>query len=159
MIDYVKKERSKKGMRKVAAEEIHDIEGLRRVYANPDRNKEAVLRVFHVQNAWWAQRFLLRKFNIDNASHSVIDTDFGDWVKKSQPERRAGKPVMNGRSWKTTHDPWRGISRTMWVMDYLKQYTAYLGNGGEEISASKFMELNDYDEEGLLSLLNIIEVC
>jgi hypothetical protein len=153
MIDYVKKEKSREGMRKVAAEEIRDIDALHKVYLNPDRGEGAVLRVFHVQNAWWATKFLLKKFNISNSYHSLVETDFGDWVKTKKPERHAGKPVMNAKSWKTVHDPWRGVSRTMWGMDYLKQYkTKHPGIRRRECNDGKIMELNDYDEEGTVHL-------
>ena len=37
LIDYVKQDHSKEGMRKVAAQEIDNVEGLRKIYANPDR--------------------------------------------------------------------------------------------------------------------------
>ena len=130
-------------MRKVAAEEISSLAGLRRVYANPDRGREAVLRVFHVQNAYWATRFLLRKFNIDNHD-SIVGTDFGNWVRHRQAERRAGKPVLNGRTWKTQHDPWRSISRTAFGLEYLKEYP-YAPDASDDV---KLMELNRYDDEG-----------
>ena len=144
LIDYVKQDHSKEGMRKVAAQEIDTIEGLRKIYANPDRCAEAVLRVFHVQNAHWATHFLLRKFNI-NAHDDLVGTDFGRYVKYKRPESRGGKPLLSGKSWKTTHDPWRGISRTSFGLDYLKSYSAtdqtHIDMNG------KMMELNKYDED------------
>ena len=138
-------------MRKVAAEEIGSIEGLRKVYSNADRQREAVLRVFHVQNAPWAGRFLLRKFNIDSRD-KLVGTDFGDWVRHKRPERRAGKPVLSGRTWKPQHDPWRGISRTAFGIDYLKQYSCNgLGEADAEVDEDvKLMELNRYDDDGML---------
>ena len=105
VIDYIKKDRSKEGMRKVTAQEINNIEGLRKIYTNPDHGNEAVLRVFHVQNASWATHFLLRKFNI-SARDDLVGTDFGHYVQNKHRQRR-GKPLLTGKSWKTTHDPVR----------------------------------------------------
>ncbi|KAI9801678.1 MAG: hypothetical protein M1833_002360 [Piccolia ochrophora] len=161
MVDYVKKDQTKEGMRKVAAEEISDVEGLRRIYDNPKRDREASLRVFHVQNAHWATQFLLRKFNIDNGD-SLVGTDFGNWVRHKRPERRAGRPVLNGKTWNTQRDPWRGISRTALGIDYLKHYSARSPVDPEgdtdDVSAKpnlankaggnvKLMDLNCYDED------------
>lgn len=132
------------------AEEISDIEGLRRWYSDLKRNDEAVLRVFHVQNAWWATRFLLRKFNIDNHD-DLVGTNFGRYVKSKRPERRGGKPLLTGKTWRTQHDPWRGISKTSFGLDYLKPYRVEdpavpnLDN-----NTGKMMELNCFDEEGKL---------
>ncbi|KAI9758262.1 MAG: hypothetical protein M4579_003121 [Chaenotheca gracillima] len=135
-------------MRKVASEEINSIEGLRKVYTNPDRDREAVLRVFHVQNAWWATHFLLRKFNIDNRDN-LVGTDFGNWVRHKRPERRNGKPVLNGKTWRTQHDPWRGISRTAFGVDYLKEYRMKTSSEREDPLQRdvKMMELNCLDSD------------
>lgn len=147
LIDYVKQDHSKEGMRKVAAQEIDSIEGLRKIYTNPDRCGEAVLRVFHVQNATWATHFLLRKYNI-NAHDDLVGTDFGRYVKYKRPESRRGKPLLTGRSWKTTHDPWRGISRTSFGLDYLKSYRADIVMDQPHTNMiGKMMELNRYDDE------------
>ena len=43
----------------------------------------------HCQNADWATRFLLHKFNI-TAQDSLVGTDFGKYVKYKRPERRGG---------------------------------------------------------------------
>ncbi|KAI9682766.1 MAG: hypothetical protein M1829_006755 [Trizodia sp. TS-e1964] len=146
-------ERTKEGMRKVSAEEINNIDGLHKIYANPDRGKEAVLRVFHVQNANWATRFLFKKFNIDT-QNTLVGTDFGKWMWRERGlsyHRRAGKPVLSGRSWKTQHDPWRGISRSEFGVDYLKAYpvrdssTASASDTPEQ--DAKMMELNYFDDE------------
>ena len=91
------------------------------MFVQPDRCGEAVLRVMHVQNADWATRFLLHKFNI-TPRDDLVGTDFGKYVKYKRPERRGGKPFLSGKSWKTTHDPWRGISRTSFGLDYLRHY-------------------------------------
>jgi hypothetical protein len=74
-----------------------------------------------VQNAPWATQFLLHKFNI-NPHDDLVGTTFGRWAKYDRPQRRAGKPVLNGKTFRTQRDPWRGISRTAFGVDYLKQY-------------------------------------
>ncbi|KAL8874051.1 MAG: hypothetical protein Q9174_000556 [Haloplaca sp. 1 TL-2023] len=146
VIDYVKREHSKEGMRKVATQEVDNVHGLRKIYTNPERGSEAVLRVFHVQNAPWAAHFLLRKFNI-SARDDLVGTDFGHYVKNKHGERR-GKPLLTGKSWKTTHDPWRAINRTSFGLDYLKPYKVR----NQELEArrnpsGKMMELSCYDED------------
>ncbi|KAI9827078.1 MAG: hypothetical protein M1826_006442 [Phylliscum demangeonii] len=145
VIDYVKKDLTKEGMQKVVAEEISSLESLKRVYSNPDRRSEAVLRVFHVQNADWAVPFLLSRFKIDD-DDSPKGTDFATWVT-CKNERRSSRPVMNAKTWRTRHDPWRGVSTTSFGLDYLKQYRAS-DEPGEEMGDSrmKSMELNHYDE-------------
>ena len=145
VIDYVKIDHSKEGTRKVAAQEITSIEGLRRLYLNPGRSEEAVLRVIHVQGADWATKFLLHKFNI-NALDDLVGTDFGRYVKYKRPERRGGKPFLSGKSWKTTHDPWRGVSRTSFGLDYLKHYACPETVSRHQEAKEKLMELNHYDE-------------
>ncbi|KAL8788453.1 MAG: hypothetical protein Q9213_001676 [Squamulea squamosa] len=146
VIDYIKKERSKEGMRKVATQEIDSIEGLRKIYTNPDRGGDAVLRVFHVQNATWATHFLLRKFNI-SARDDLVGTDFGYYVKNKHRERR-GKPLLTGKSWKTTHDPWRAINRTSFGLDYLKPYrVSNPQRQDRRDTTGKMMELSCYDED------------
>ena len=164
VIDFVKWGLSKEGTRKVAAQEIDCIERLRKVYSNvcastswelptsanvgqPVRGTEAVLRVFHVQNAPWATNFLLRKFNI-NARNDLVGSDFGRYVKYKRPERRGGKPFLSGKAWETQHDPWRSISKTGFGIDYLKPYRAH----NPDISCSKdnnckLMEINCFDAE------------
>lgn len=142
VIDYVKKSHAKEGMRKVVTQEFDNIQELRRLYANPERGSEAVLRVFHVQNADWATHFLLRKFNI-TARDDLVGTDFGYYVKNKQRQRR-GKPLLTGKAWKTTHDPWRAINRTSFGFDYLKPYRARRMRAD---GAGKMMELSCYDED------------
>lgn len=134
-------------MRKVASQEIDDIEALRKFYNNPDRGGEAVLRVIHVQNAHWATKYLLRKFNIKNQD-SLVGTDFGKYVGFKRPERRGGKPFLSGKTWATQHDPWRGISKTSFGLDYMKEYRAsdpLSERRGDD--ADKMMELNGWDQQ------------
>lgn len=66
MIDYIRQDHTKEGMKKVAAQEFNNIHSLRKLYENAERGQEAVLRVLHVQNAPWATQFLLKKFNISD---------------------------------------------------------------------------------------------
>lgn len=145
VIDYVKGELSQEGMRKVASQEINNLEGLEKLYANPSRRDEAILRLFHVQNAHWAVHFLLKKLWIK--SDDLVGSTFGQYATYTRPERLRGKPLLKGRSWPLQHDPWRGISKTAFGIDYLKMYKA-----GDKLSQSqeadmgKFMELNCYDE-------------
>ncbi|KAG5293831.1 hypothetical protein I7I50_04373 [Histoplasma capsulatum G186AR] len=151
IIDFVKQDDCKVGMRKVAAQEIYDLEHLRRVYTNQERNDEAVLRVFHVQNAEWATNYLLRKFNIDNRD-DLVGTNFGRYVRHRRPERRGGKPFLSGKTWKVQYDPWRGISKTSFGLDYFKQHRCHEPTERkararhEQDDSLKMMELNCFDE-------------
>ncbi|TPX26586.1 hypothetical protein DIZ76_012048 [Coccidioides immitis] len=146
LIDFVKQDASKSSIRRVAAQEIYDIQDLRKVYKNPERNNEAILRVFHVQNADWAARYLLRKFNIHNRD-DLVGTDFGRYVKHRRPERRGGKPFMSGKTWKVQYDPWRGISKTSFSADYLKPYSVPDPMNRCDDDGFKMMELNRFDDQ------------
>ncbi|KMU75882.1 hypothetical protein CISG_10386, partial [Coccidioides immitis RMSCC 3703] len=117
---------------------------------NPERNNEAILRVFHVQNADWAARYLLRKFNIHNRD-DLVGTDFGRYVKHRRPERRGGKPFMSGKTWKVQYDPWRGISKTSFSADYLKPYAVPDPMNRCDDDGFKMMELNRFDDQGGLN--------
>ena len=149
VIDYVKWDLSKQGTRKVAAEEIYNLNCLKKK-CQASREKEAVLRVFHVQNAPWAVRYLLYKFNI-SAENDLVGTDFGKYLKASKrPSTRGGKPFLSGKTWKTVHDPWRGISKTAFGVDYMKCYPTRnpLRDPRRSMaSGTKFMELNCYDDD------------
>lgn len=116
------------------------------VFVQSDRCEESILRVLHCQNADWATPFLLHKYNI-TAKDDLVGTDFGKYVKYKRPEVRGGRPFLSGKSWKTTHDPWRGISRTSFGLDYLKQYSCPNNRVKEEQDfKEKMFELNHYDE-------------
>ena len=147
MVDYVKQDHTKEGMRKVVAQEFNNIHSLKKLYANSDRCREAVLRVLHVQNAQWATSFLLRKFNISD-SDDLVGTTFGRYVNHKRPERRGGKPFLSGKSWKTTRDPWRGIARTSFGLDYLRlcKLDRNAATESRKDGADKMMEMNCYDE-------------
>ncbi|PSN64316.1 hypothetical protein BS50DRAFT_575766 [Corynespora cassiicola Philippines] len=142
LIDYVDKEHTKEGKTKVVAQEFHDVEGLRKFYRDQDLSAQAALRVIHVQNATWATRFLLKKFNI-NSSDDLVGTTFARWAKYERPRRRGGKPVLNGKTFRTQRDPWRGISRASFGCDYLRQYEKH--KIADESTGMKMMELNHYD--------------
>lgn len=143
LIDYVDKEHAQ-GRRKVVAQEFCDIDSLRRFYRKEDLSAQAALRVIHVQNASWATRFLLRKFNID-ASDDLVGTTFGRWARYDRPQLRGGKPVLNGKTFRTQRDPWRGISRTAFGCDYLKYYDRHTPVTAPGVSRP-MMEFNHYDE-------------
>lgn len=100
-----------------------------------------------MQNAAWATHFLLRKFNINNRD-DLIGTDFGKYVKYKRPESRGGKPFTSGKTWKTVRDPWRGISRTSFGLDYFKPMKVSRDSGVEVRKdwTGKMMELSCYDD-------------
>ncbi|GAB1725678.1 hypothetical protein NU195Hw_g4836t2 [Hortaea werneckii] len=106
----------------VAAQEFQDLGELQRFYEDPKRANSAALRVIHVQNATWATRFLLTKFNIDHPSEIAGMQGFSKWARYERPRQRNGKPFPNGRAFREQTDPWRNISRTAFGLDYLKPY-------------------------------------
>lgn len=117
------------------------------MFIQPERCGESVLRVLHCQNADWATHFLLHKYNITDKD-DLVGTDFGKYVKYKRPEVRGGKPFLSGKSWKTTHDPWRGISRTSFGVDYLRHYSCLKHRAKREQDVKeKMFELNHYDRD------------
>ena len=142
LVDYVGKEHTTEGRRKIVAQEFQDIDGLRWFYRNQHLSKQAALRVIHVQNASWATRFLIQKFNIDS-DDSLIGTSFGRWAKYEKPQRRGGKPVLSGKTFRSQRDPWRGISRSSFGCDYLRHYDK--NKFANSDSGMKMMELNSFD--------------
>ncbi|KAF2661838.1 hypothetical protein K491DRAFT_586706 [Lophiostoma macrostomum CBS 122681] len=148
LVDYVAKEHTSSAhRRKIVAQEFSNIDALRKFYLNQDLSQQAALRVIHVQNAPWAMQFLLRKFNID-ASDDIVGTAFGRWVKYEKPRQRGAgpnaRPVPSGKTFRKQTDPWRGISRAAFGMDYLRTYNRGIipespGDG------MKMMELNHFD--------------
>lgn len=97
-----------------------------------------------MQNAPWATRFLLGKFNIDGG-HDLVGTTFGRWAQYERPLVRNNKPVPNGRTFRVQRDPWRGISRTSFSCDYLKNFPR--GKVRKTKRGTKMMELNGYDAD------------
>ncbi|KAF2115493.1 hypothetical protein BDV96DRAFT_81257 [Lophiotrema nucula] len=142
LIDYVNRAHTGEGRRKILAKEFWEIDGLKKYYENQNYSHQAALRVIHVQNAPWATRFLLRKFNID-ASDDLVGTSFGRWAQYARPKRRGGKPVLSGKTFRAQKDPWRGISRTAFGLDYLRSYEKK--RIADSASGMKMMELNNYD--------------
>lgn len=156
IIDYMRWNKTKGGKLKIHAQEIKSREGLVHFYSNTARCKQAAFRVIHVQNAPWAVRFLTHKYNAV-PSDDLVGMDFGKWAKFDQPEWRAGKPLLKGRTWRTQRDPWRGVRRTAFGLDYLRGCDiredtegSHLANSdaGRRVGISeenKMMELNCYD--------------
>lgn len=144
LIDYVAKEHTTEGRKKIVAQEFCDVESLRRFYRKEDLSAQAALRVIHVQNASWATEFLLRKFNID-PSDNLVGTTFGRWAQFDQAPERGGKPLLSGRTFRAQRDPWRGISRAAFGCDYLKHYERRTVPGVKPV-----MELNTYDKDDQL---------
>ena len=115
IIDYISSiESAGSGKRHVtvAAQEFQNLRELERFYADSKRVHAAALRVIHVQNATWATRFLLRKFNIDHPSEIVGMQGFSKWAQYEKPRQRNGRPFPHGKSWREQTDPWRRVSRT-----------------------------------------------
>ncbi|KAF2746894.1 hypothetical protein M011DRAFT_519517 [Sporormia fimetaria CBS 119925] len=148
LIDYVSKEHTSSGRRKIVAQEFSDIDSLHSFYLNQSLSSQAALRVIHVQNAPWATRFLLRKFNID-ASDDLIGTTFGRWARFEKPKRRgqgkAARPVPSGKTFRAQRDPWRGISRAGFGLDYLRHFEKGAIMESPANQGMKMMELNHYD--------------
>ena len=106
-----------------------------------------MLRLFHVQNAPWATQFLLRKFNI-NARDDIVGLDFDRYLHHKRPEKKGRKIPMSGKTWQTQHDPWRGVSKTAFGVDYLKPYRAPDPAERDAIGIKgKIMELNCFDRD------------
>lgn len=143
----VGKDESHNRKRKVIAQELDSLDGLRKLYKDPRRGVEASLRLLHVQNAPWATKFLLRKFNIDGRDE-LVGSNFGTYAKFTKPDRRGGKPFPSAKSWRVQHDPWRGISKTSFGFEYLKEYEIHDPSTEGRTFDEKIMELNGYDHEG-----------
>ncbi|KAK7515999.1 uncharacterized protein IWZ02DRAFT_435293 [Phyllosticta citriasiana] len=146
LIDYVGSEQSGNGKRKIIAQEFHRIEDLRAFCSNKPLRDQSLLRVIHCQNATWAMHYLLRKYNMVHED-DLIGTAFGHWARFEKPQQRAGKPVLNGRTFRPQRDPWRGISRCAFGLDYLRHYGSRKFNKCAADESVKFMELNWYDAD------------
>jgi hypothetical protein len=96
IVDCFSRDNSDDEKRKTLAYEMSSEAELRDFYeTGPGKQKapgshQHCLRIIHVQNAWWARDFLLRKFNI-NHRQDVTGTSFGRWAIYDRPQRRAGK--------------------------------------------------------------------
>lgn len=155
MLDYVSRDFSEDGRRRILANELRDIDQLRHFYRYEEPKRHPALRVIHVQNSWWARRFLLRKFNID-PTDDLIGMSFGKWAAFTTPQRRAGRPMLNGKAFRNQRDPWRGISRCAFGVDYLKYY--HCGQCDPSKDGFKMMELNGFDTKGDPAYLNDVYV-
>lgn len=144
-------------MRKVAAQEIFHKLNLRQFYQSQDPSTTPAMRVIHVQNADWAVPFLLRKYNISTRSREEdTGSDFGRYLRYKNPEIRGGKPFLAGKTWKVQYDPWRGVNKTSFGLDYMKSFPARKRgqNHGEESNGNhskrrdRMMQLNDFNDDG-----------
>ncbi|KAB2568905.1 hypothetical protein DBV05_g12419 [Lasiodiplodia theobromae] len=143
VIDYLGRS-DEDGKRRISAQEIRSVKGLRTLLENRSLRASSILRVIHVQNASWANNYLLRKFNMEH-DDDIVGTAFGRWARFERPQQRAGKPVLNARTFRPQRDPWRGISRCAFGLDYLKHYDARKYNKDADDEKVKMMELNTYD--------------
>jgi hypothetical protein len=159
IIDCYSRDRSDDGKRKTLAYEFSREEELREFYeTGPGSDKEGkhCLRIVHVQNAIWARSFLLRKFNISDSRGrnargldvaGLTGTSFGRWAVYDKPQRRAGKPVLNSKSFRYSRDPWRGVSRSGFGVDYLKYYHPEVVPDTDITKEFKLFEMNHWDPE------------
>ena len=131
----------------MVAQEVDCLEGLRKLYKHKRHGKDGNLRLLHVQNAPWATKFLLRKFNIDGRDE-LVSSNFGRYARSTKPERRGGKLFPNAKTWRVQHDPWRGIGKTSFGFEYLKEYETKDASTEGRVADEKMMELNGYDDEG-----------
>jgi hypothetical protein len=100
-----------------------------------------------VQNCTWASKFLIHKFRIKDDDGVVSLQEFGDWLLQKKPQRRAGKPLLTGKSWRTTADPWRGVTKCSFGLDYMKHYACDDSETGEK--ETKVLGLMGYDQNGI----------
>lgn len=68
--------------------------------------------------------------------------------------------MMSSRAWKTHTDPWRGVAKTAFGMDYLKAYSCGMDEEqrgrpvGEDLEAGaedrdRVLALQGFDDEGI----------
>lgn len=105
----------------------------------------------HVQNCSWATKFLIHKFRIRDNDNIVGLQEFGDWLTHKRPQKRAGKPLLVGKTWKTTVDPWRGVAKCSFGLDYMKHYKCNVEESPKS-KESRMMGLNGYDSNGIYTL-------
>ena len=94
-------------------------------------------------------KFLINKFRIkqnDDNGDIVGPQEFADWLLQKMPQRRARKPLLVGKSWKTTADPWRSVTKCSFGLDYMKHYPC--GNAEKEDKESCVSGLLGYDNHG-----------
>lgn len=106
-----------------------------------------MLRVFHVQNWMEATKFLSHVLRLTDGSDLTGQAGFSDWLMQKKPQRRAGKPLLVGKSWKVSSDPWRRVTKTAMGLDYMRRYTCSDSAVAEDKS-SKVHALMGYDTSG-----------
>ncbi|KAF2417525.1 hypothetical protein EJ08DRAFT_643499 [Tothia fuscella] len=157
IVDCYSRDHSDDGRRKTQAYEFTHRRELQDFYSlGPGKREDHALRIIHVQNAVWAREFLLAKFNINSGGDDVVGTSFGRWAKYDKPQYRAGRPVLNAKSFRTSRDPWRGVSRTGFGVDYLKSYKPGV-IADDDIPGTgqlgfRLMALNRWEEAGGVGL-------
>lgn len=114
LIDYIAKDHTSHGRRKVVSQEFSDLDSLRRSYRN-DHQKQASLRVIHVQNAEWARHFLSSKYGIEASNASI-------GALSGSQQHRYGEMILKAKLSPLQQDPWRGTKGISLGCDYLKQY-------------------------------------
>jgi len=94
---------------------------------------------------------------------SMGSRDFGRWVNERKPPRCLGKLMMSSGAWTTHSDPWRGVAKTAFGMDYMKDYPCGVDRGrgekqlweGEKkkffFGADKVLDLQGLDGNGMWS--------
>jgi hypothetical protein len=150
IVDCYSRDFSDDGKRKTAAYEFADVNELKDFYGSEKGKGDGqCLRIVHVQNAVWARDFLLKKYNISSKVEDVVGTAFGRWVRFDKPQLRAGKPVLNAKSFRCIKDPWRGVSRTGFVVDYLKSFKPGVIKDYSDPATKgfKLMDLNHWDQD------------
>lgn len=155
LLDYVSRDFTEDGRRRIFAHEFHDKSQLRGFYANEAKTRHPALRVMHIQNADWGREFVMRKFNIDPRD-ALIGMSFGKWAAFPAPQKRGGRPMLDGKAFRNQRDPWRGITRCAFGMDYLKTYLPGRCPAGKD--GYKNGELNGWDAMGNANYTNDVYV-
>lgn len=143
--------------RRVEATEYSCLHDLQRLYEHGRRDPDCLLRLFHVQNAPWATRYLLKKFGIDQRS-DIVGTDFANYVRQKRAERRGGRPFPTAQTWPLKQDPWRGICKTAFGFDYLGAHLiTEVQEPRDSADNDKIMGLHCFDEHGKPSLSPVLD--
>ena len=111
------------GKRSTQAQEFTTLSELQTFYdkrRREDAKNRPVLRIVHAQNARWAREFLFARYDIPYGSEQA--NSFGRWAMFEKPQRRAGKPVLQAKAFRTEKDPVRHIWRCGFGMDYLRSF-------------------------------------
>jgi len=87
-----------------------------------------------------------------SGNSSMGPNDFGRWVKERRPPRRLGKLMMSSRAWKTHSDPWRGVAKTAFGMDYMRAYSCGVDEEQREKQLWEDGEVGAEDRDRVLGL-------